>query len=69
MPRPNHQSRLANKALDMKQKAGEDQAYLERQTDTASEGPIAETNREEPVTSALDAEGHRPVLERSRKVR
>ncbi len=69
MSRPNDQTRLANKALEMKQKAGEDQAYLDHQTDTAGDGPIAERNREEPVMGALDAEGHRPVLERSRKVR
>ena len=58
-----------NAAKALKQKPEPDQAYLDRQEATPGDGPIAERNREEPVMGAFDAEGHRPVLERSRKVR
>lgn len=43
--------------------------YLKRQTDTPNEGAIRGLNPDAPVEGAFDAEGHRPVLERSRKVR
>lgn len=63
------QKDIAEKALAMKQTDAAPQEYLEHQEKTAGKGPISERNREEPVSGALDAEGHRPVLERSRKVR
>lgn len=65
------QVRLAEKALKLKQQdAQRDEAeYLERQTDTAGQGRIDGPSDHDPPMGALDAEGHRPVLERSRKVR
>lgn len=53
----------------MKQSADQTPDYLERQTDAEGTGPIAAINQHKPVMGAHDAEGHRPVLERSRKVR
>jgi hypothetical protein len=47
----------------------DDRDYLKRQTDTPNEGAIRGLNPNAPVDGALNAEGHRPVLERSRKVR
>ncbi|WP_211337823.1 hypothetical protein [Blastomonas fulva] len=68
---PPGQSELSEKALDLKQQAdsAENAEYLQHQTDTAGEGRIAELGAHNPPMGALDAEGHRPVLERSRKVR
>ncbi len=65
------QTRLSEKALKLKQQdeQRENADYLDRQTDTAHEGRIAEPGDHNPPMGALDAEGHRPVLERSRKVR
>ncbi|WP_373488815.1 hypothetical protein [Blastomonas sp.] len=62
---------LSEQALAMKQ-AGEsegDPEYLGRQTDTPGESRVAAPSDHNPPMGALDAEGHRPVLERSRKVR
>jgi hypothetical protein len=47
----------------------DDRDYLKRQTDTPNEGTVRGLNPNAPVDGAFDAEGHRPVLERSRKVR
>lgn len=65
------QTRLSEKALKLKQQdeQRQDADYLDRQTDTLNEGRIAEPGDHNPPMGALDAEGHRPVLERSRKVR
>jgi hypothetical protein len=65
------QAELSEKALNLKQEGdtGEDAEYLQHQTDTAGEGRISEDSSHNPPMGALDAEGHRPVLERSRKVR
>lgn len=63
------QKDIAEKAMQMKAQGKPSQDYLDHQEDTAGEGPISERNREEPVMGAFDAEGQRPVLERSRKVR
>lgn len=63
------QQDIAAKALEMKQSGDAQPEYLERQSRTAGEGPIASLNTHEPVMGAFDAEGHRPALERSRKVR
>lgn len=46
-----------------------DRPYLAYQQDYARTGPIKARNTFEPVMGAFDAEGHRPVLERSRKER
>lgn len=65
------QAQLSEKALNLKQQgdpAG-DAEYLQHQTDTADEGRIDEASSHNPPMGALDAEGQRPVLERSRKVR
>mgnify|MGYP000576576160 CR=1 FL=1 len=65
------QVRLAEKALKLKEQDAQrdDPEYLERQTDTAHQGRIDGPSDHDPPMGALDAEGHRPVLERSRKVR
>jgi hypothetical protein len=65
------QVRLAEKALKLKQQDAQrdEPGYLERQTDTAGQGRIDAPSDHDPPMGALDAEGHRPVLERSRKVR
>lgn len=63
------QTDIACKALSLKQAGEADKDYLEHQAPTSGEGPISGVNANEPVSGALDAEGHRPVLERSRKVR
>jgi hypothetical protein len=65
------QVRLAEKALKLKQQGAQqdDPGYLEHQTDTADMGRIDGPSDHDPPMGALDAEGHRPVLERSRKVR
>jgi hypothetical protein len=58
----------AHKALAMKQAA--DEAAPDRpSSDTANEGMRSLPNTDQAPSGALDAEGHRPVLERSRKVR
>lgn len=68
MPRPTQQELAA--ALLAKTRAAEpEKEYLSRQTDTANEGSVRSLNPDAPVEGAFDAEGHRPVLERSRKVR
>lgn len=46
-----------------------DRPYLAYQQDYARTGPNDARNTFEPVMGAFDAEGHRPVLERSRKER
>ena len=58
----------ARRALAMKQAAG-DPATDRPSSRTAGEGMQAVTNDSVAPSGALDAEGHRPVLERSRKVR
>ena len=65
------QARLAEKALKLKQQDAQrdDPDYLDRQTDTPDQGRIDGPSDHDPPMGALDAEGHRPVLERSRKVR
>ncbi len=65
---PNDQAKLAQKALDLKQ-ANEKPAPHPAAADHAGEGMLPKPDPEQPTSGALDAEGHRPVLERSRKVR
>lgn len=64
-----NQQEIAEKVLELKQGKGDDPEYLEHQTKTSGEGQISARNTHEPVMGAFDSEGHRPVLERSRKVR
>ena len=63
------QADIAQRALDMKNKAAEADTSSIPESRTAGEGQIQEARADEPPMGALDAEGHRPVLERSRKVR
>ena len=63
------QADLAQKAMDLKAAGEEAPEWQDRQTDTAGDGPLASRNEHEPVMGAFDAEGQRPALERSRKVR
>ena len=58
----------ARRALAMKHAAG-DPAADRPSSRTADEGMQAVPNDGIAPSGALDAEGHRPVLERSRKVR
>ena len=63
------QQEIAAKALELKQDQNSNADYLEHQTETSGEGQISGRNTHEPVMGAFNSEGHRPVLERSRKVR
>ena len=63
------QKEIAERAMALKQSGNTSRDYLKHQSATAGDGPIAAPNEDEPVSGAFDAEGHRPVLERSRKVR
>lgn len=64
------QEQLAKKAL-AQVRAAESGDGTERpeNTPTANEGAVSKPRPDQPPSGALDAEGHRPVLERSRKVR
>lgn len=68
MPAENQQE-IAAKAMELKHRDSADPTHLEHQTNTPGDGQIALRNTHEPVMGAFDSEGHRPVLERSRKVR
>lgn len=59
----------AKRALDMKQEADREADSNIPESRTAGDGQLREARPGEPPMGALDAEGHRPVLERSRKVR
>ncbi len=63
------QAEIAQRALDMKTRAAEENETPIPESRTAGEGQINEERANAPPMGALDAEGHRPVLERSRKVR
>ncbi|OZA93202.1 MAG: hypothetical protein B7X57_05780 [Erythrobacter sp. 34-65-8] len=63
------QKDIAEKAQALKDKGQGDRAYLERQTPTAGKGAQPTEGSNAPPSGALEAEGQRPVLERSRKVR
>ncbi|PKP81802.1 MAG: hypothetical protein CVT79_08595 [Alphaproteobacteria bacterium HGW-Alphaproteobacteria-18] len=63
------QADIAQRMLDMKNKAAEEDTSSIPESRTAGDGQIHEKRADEPPMGALDAEGHRPVLERSRKVR
>lgn len=58
---------LSEKALDLIENA---QAHHHPDNDpTPNTGPVDKDRPDVAPSGALDAEGHRPVLERSRKVR
>ncbi|MDP2411076.1 MAG: hypothetical protein Q8M26_12435 [Pseudolabrys sp.] len=59
---------IALRALAMKQKA-DAEAPKPPETRTANEGMHPIPNKDIAPSGALNQEGHRPVLERSRKVR
>lgn len=59
----------ARRALEMKQEAEGKAVQHHPESRTAGEGQVKEARPDEPPMGALDAEGHRAVLERSRKVR
>ncbi|MFN4112940.1 MAG: hypothetical protein ACK4GD_03245 [Sphingomonadaceae bacterium] len=63
------QKEIAERAMALKRSGHKSRDYLKHQSDTPGDGPIADLNQDEPVSGAFDAEGQRPVLERSRKVR
>lgn len=63
------QRELAEKAQKLVNSRQGDQNYLERQDDTPNEGLNNVQRDEHAARGSLDAEGQRPVLERSRKVR
>ncbi len=65
------QTRLSEKALKLKQQDEQrhEPEYLDRQTNTPDEGRIPDASDHNPPMGTFDAEGQRPVLERSRKVR
>ncbi len=63
------QAEHAQRALDMKNKAAENDQTEIPESRTAGEGQISRERADAPTSGALDAEGQRPVLERSRKVR
>jgi len=62
------QSELSKRALEIKQSGEAPPAHPEPE-DTPNDGIIPTTRPDHPPSGAFDAEGHRPVLERSRKVR
>jgi hypothetical protein len=63
------QSDIAAKAMELKRQGQKRAEHLDHQTDTPGDGPLGSRNAHEPVMGAFEAEGHRPVVERSRKVR
>jgi hypothetical protein len=60
---------IAEKAEKLKKEGAPPREYLERQEDTPGEGMPEKVADEHAARGSLDAEGQRPVLERSRKVR
>jgi len=64
---PASQAELAEKAVRMTEK-GAEQLHPENEP-TVDAGHVPTPRPDQPPSGALDAEGHRPVLERSRKVR
>lgn len=61
------QQEIAQRALQMKKDApSPEQPRNDRH---GTDGPVMTPREDYPPSGAFDAEGHRPVLERSRKVR
>lgn len=65
------QKDVAKKALRLKEDGNRPADYLEHQDPASGAGELTALEHEpkNPVPGAFGAEGHRPVLERSRKVR
>ena len=63
------QRELAEKARKLADSRQGDQEYLQHQEATPNEGFHNVQRDEHAARGSLDAEGQRPVLERSRKVR
>lgn len=63
------QADIARRALEEKQSADTEQGHEHLETETSHEGQVQGTQRGAPTNGMLNAEGNRPVLERSRKVR
>lgn len=63
------QRELAEKAQKLADSRQGDQEYLQHQEATPNEGLHSVQRDEYAARGSLDAEGQRPVLERSRKVR
>lgn len=66
--RPSDQVDLAAKALALKE-ANETPPHHPPTEDHADEGRESTPRPDQPPSGAFDAEGYRPALERSRKVR
>ncbi|MBM3928564.1 MAG: hypothetical protein FJ335_08920 [Sphingomonadales bacterium] len=67
MPQDDDQQTIAAEALDTK--AAGAQSHRPENDDHANEGIVSTPHLDQAPSGAFDAEGHRPVLERSRKVR
>ena len=63
-----NQTKIAEEALTDK-KSLPDPAESRPETQSENEGMISTPNPDQPPSGAFEQEGHRPVLERSRKVR
>ncbi len=59
----------AKKALELKRRAASKKPPAKPSSKTAGKGMRPVPNNDETPPGALEKEGHRPVLERSRKVR
>lgn len=66
--KPTEQVKLSEEALALK-KANEQKPHHPASEDQANEGMNSTPRPDQPPSGAFDAEGQRPVLERSRKVR
>lgn len=66
--KPAEQVKLSEEALVLK-KANEQKPHHPPPEDQANEGMVSTPRPDQPPSGAFDAEGQRPVLERSRKVR
>jgi hypothetical protein len=67
------QAELAERALEQKRQSGQqphrEQAVSDNPADDPDAGMTSTPREDYPDSGAFDAEGQRPVLERSRKVR
>ena len=66
--KPTEQVKLSEEALALK-KANEQKPHHPSPEDHPKEGMKSTPRPDQPPSGAFDAEGQRPVLERSRKVR
>ncbi len=66
--KPTEQMKLSEEALALKKENGQEPHHPAPE-DHANEGMNSTPRPDQPPSGAFDAEGQRPVLERSRKVR